>query len=524
MDNLPVDATPQKRLFHSIIADYSLLTSLCELIDNAIDHWLMAEASSPLEINVLLSIDRQVIRVSDNAGGVPSDALELLVAPGASRENVKKEIIGNFGVGGKRAGVALGERVEIRSRHANGPTYSIVVDNEWLADERDWSLTAKKISDISAGTTEVHISNLRQGFSRDQVVAFENRLSEIYSKFINPNCIISVNGSPVLQENFDNWAYPPDYPPRSAEFKIQPLEASDEVVTVKITAGLISDRNPKDGNYGVYFYCNKRLILAHEKGREVGYFSGKAGTPHPDASLCRVIVELSGRPELMPWTSNKAGINWSHPTFQLIRDGVIELTGYFTKVSRRTKTDRENSIFKYDSGEISPIKLDEPDSLKKIVSLPTPRGRKKSYADRLLDQNTHITKKMPWTLGLLEALSMFEVLAGKKYHSRNRLGLIILDSNLEIALKEFLVNSNQYYSDDKISKLFSKRHLVIEEIKKHITIDDGYWKKTSYYNNLRNKLIHERATVDITDYQLADFAEVVEHILGQLFGFDFSRN
>ncbi|WP_081423772.1 hypothetical protein [Celeribacter ethanolicus] len=118
---------------------------------------------------------------------------------------------------------------------------------------------------------------------------------------------------------------------------------------------------------------------------------------------------------------------------------------------------------------------------------------------------------------------MFEVLAGKKYHSRNRLGLIILDSNLEIGLKEFLVNNKEYYSDGDISKLFTKRHLVIAEIKKHISINDDYWKKSSHYNNLRNKLIHERATVDITDYQLADFSEVVEHILSKLFGFDFSR-
>jgi len=34
-----VDAVPSKRLFLSIIADYDLNRSICELIDNAIDIW-----------------------------------------------------------------------------------------------------------------------------------------------------------------------------------------------------------------------------------------------------------------------------------------------------------------------------------------------------------------------------------------------------------------------------------------------------------------------------------------------------
>lgn len=35
-----IDATPQKRLFLSIIADYDINTAVCDLIDNAIDHWI----------------------------------------------------------------------------------------------------------------------------------------------------------------------------------------------------------------------------------------------------------------------------------------------------------------------------------------------------------------------------------------------------------------------------------------------------------------------------------------------------
>lgn len=525
MPSIIIDATPQKRLFLSIIADYGLITSICELIDNALDQWLVSGKAEPLEIRVILNSDRQQVRVTDNAGGVPSDSLELLVSPGASRENDGIELIGNFGVGGKRAGIALGERVEVRTRHANGQTYSLVLDQDWLNAESDWDLTATEVNDIAAGSTEVHISQLRQGISLEDIKLLERLVGEIYANFLSPECNLRINDTQVLVSKFDNWSFPPKYLPKSASFTIHPTEDRDQAVSVRITAGLISDRDPVEGNYGVYFYCNDRLILAHEKGAEVGYFKGKAGTPHPDASLCRVIVELNGKPELMPWNSNKAGINWSHPTFEAIRDKIIEFTEYYTTISRRTKNDREAEIFQFDKGDIQEVELDAQKSLKQVVELPTPRGRKKAFADLVVDQNRSITESSPWTLGLVEAMSAIEVISSRrKLETRNRMALVLLDSNFEIALKEFLVHLDSvYFSDQEIAKLFNSRHLVITEVKKHSNIDQKYWKKAQHYNNLRNKLIHERATVQILDREIDDYREVVSHVLNELFGLSFTR-
>lgn len=524
MVSIPINATPQKRLFLSIIADYDLTTSLSELIDNALDHWMFSGRRQPLCVKLIINTDRQSIRISDSAGGVRADSLELLVAPGASRGNVTQELIGNFGVGGKRAGIALGERVSIRTRFANDPTYEIVLDSQWLAAEDNWQLTAEKVSDIDSGSTVVVISELRQGINLDQINTLEKTLGSTYAKFLNANCEITINGSQILVENFDNWAFPPNYRPKSSSFLVTPVDSSDEEVKVKITAGLILDRDPKEGNYGVYFYCNDRLVLAHEKSAEVGYFKGKAGTPHPDASLCRVIVELHGNPELMPWTSNKAGINWNHPTFLSIREKIVEMATYYTTVSRRTKSDRENEVFRFERGEIESFDISAPDIRKKIVQLPTPRGRRKPYCDRLGEQNQSITRSKPWTLGLVESMGLLEVVIGKRYETKNRVGLIILDSNLEIGLKEFLVNHpTEYYSDAKIADMFKQRHKVVDEVQRLGVSPDLPWGKVRHYNGLRNKLIHERATVEITDSQLLDYRDVVESILSALFNLNFDR-
>ena len=65
-----VNATPSKRLFLSIIADYDINRSICELIDNALDLWVTNKKSQIICIKVELNKEQQNIIVIDNAGGV----------------------------------------------------------------------------------------------------------------------------------------------------------------------------------------------------------------------------------------------------------------------------------------------------------------------------------------------------------------------------------------------------------------------------------------------------------------------
>ena len=315
-DQFEIDATPEKRLFLSIIADYDFETAVCELIDNAIDHWTYNGRPKHLKVELFLEIPRQMVVVKDNAGGVRRSEIELLVTPGASREIVDQQLIGNFGVGGKRAGVALGARTEVTTRAKSDHGLRFVLDDDWLSSP-SWNIEVKRLENIETGGTKVKISELRQGFDHQDLDRLKEHLSETYAMFLGEECSIFVNGEQVNRAIFTNWAYPPDYSPQTSIFTIKP-NGTDEV-TVRLTAGLIHDRNPSTENYGVYFYCNNRLIASHLRTYEVGFHKGAAGTTHPDASLCRVIVELSGPPELMPWTSNKSSISWSSPTFLEIR-------------------------------------------------------------------------------------------------------------------------------------------------------------------------------------------------------------
>ncbi|QOG06395.1 hypothetical protein IGS74_18000 [Aureimonas sp. OT7] len=62
---------------------------------------------------------------------------------------------------------------------------------------------------------------------------------------------------------------------------------------------------------------------------------------------------------------------------------------------------------------------------------------------------------------------------------------------------------------------------MINEVTAHITLSQTLLDKVSHYYNLRNKLVHERATVGITDAQVADYTKTVEQVLKKLFGLKF---
>jgi len=62
---------------------------------------------------------------------------------------------------------------------------------------------------------------------------------------------------------------------------------------------------------------------------------------------------------------------------------------------------------------------------------------------------------------------------------------------------------------------------VINAVKPYLSISDADWDKVRHYYDRRNKLVHERATLQITDLELSDYRDVVQRILGELFDLTF---
>lgn len=517
-----LDATPSKRLYQSIIADYDLNRSICELVDNALNVWARGGRSKAIAIEILLNKTQQTITVKDNAGGLRKSEMRHIVAPGETGTKETDETIGIFGVGTKRAVVALAQDIKITTRFPKEVTHRLDFDENWLEDDDDWQLNVYEVDPIPEGSTVVELQKLRTPITDETQTQLKDHLRSTYAKFItNKNVIIKLDGETLTPEFFENWAYPPGYPPTKYTGTLTVEDGN--AISVEALAGLTLESSPATGEYGVYFYCNDRLITRAMKTFEVGFTRGLAGVAHPKVSLTRVLVSLHGEARLMPWNSSKSDIRTKHKVFVALHDWLVQVVKDYATLSRIWMGEWPEKVFKHTSGTIKEVKIDDFPTVTKSFLLAPPKTRPR-YADVVIQRNRKIAKDKPWTKGLYEGIIAADLIAKGKLEQRNRIALIVLDSTLEIAFKEYLVNdSGTYYSDAQLLTLFAKRHLVQQEIQKYVNINGAIWKKIGHFNNLRNKLVHERATVGLDDQQIKDYRGVVETVLRKLFKLRLER-
>lgn len=94
-------------MFKSQSGDLSLVDAVKELVDNAIDNWTRAtNRNTPATIRI--NVDGGTTYVWDDTGGVPSDEVQALFAPGESREEPPEWSIGGYALGAKKAISRLG--------------------------------------------------------------------------------------------------------------------------------------------------------------------------------------------------------------------------------------------------------------------------------------------------------------------------------------------------------------------------------------------------------------------------------
>lgn len=512
-----IEPVPSKRIFYSIIADYNLNRAICELIDNAIDQWTKGGRKSRLTVNLRLDLSQQSIRITDDAGGVRKNELEILVGPGLTSNKPEDPTIGLFGVGTKRAVVALAEDVKIKTRFGKQPGYMIEFDDSWLRDD-SWKLPVYTVDEIQPGSTVIDLSRLRFRIESDHFERLTEHLRATYAVFLTDGRIaIKINGQSLQPLSFENWAFPPKFGPRRF---IGTLPINDTSVKVTVVAGLSKESSPAKGDYGVYWYCNDRLVGRALKSHHVGFIKGLAGMPHPKVSLVRVIVFLNGQAQQMPWNSSKSGLNYEHPVFLALREWLVQIVKEYAALSRGWMGSWPDKVFRFKSGSISNIEVKNFDATKTYLPrLPSFRPR---YGDKVRARNEGLFAKKPWSRGLSEGIVAVDLILKARLEQRNRIALILLDSTFEIALKEYLVHeSGQQYSDGRIIQLFRDRRQVHSEVRKFKKFSAILWKKIGYYYDLRCKLIHERATVPITDDQVQDYRSIVEKVLQSLFGIEF---
>lgn len=525
-DRRTVPAIPSKRMYQSIIADYDTETSLCELIDNALDAWVKGGKSKLLEILLTIDVQQQVIVVIDNAGGIKESDILNIIAPGHTSNLGDESTIGVFGVGSKRAVVALGQKIKISTRFANEKTLVVEYDDQWLQQDT-WEMEYyTETINISPASTKVEVTMLRSVLDESLIERLYEHIGSTYARFLTTKSVrIKINGDPLKAVVYDkSWSYPPNYEPQNVTFSI-PVE-SERSIDVQLIGGLIGKDQVGEGRYGVYFYCNDRLVLQADKSYDFGFSIGQAGLPHPQLNLMRVIVNMTGSPIRMPWNSSKTGINFKNAIFQRIRPRIVQLVTYYARLARKFVGDVDENVYKFNKGQITEAKLDDPEKPIKLYTLPVPI-KKEEYGSLLNRLNKDIATDKPWVKGLYEGLIVVDNLVQSNLTQRNRFSLIILDSTLEIAMKEYLAHfagKANKIAKAKLINILSNRADVEQAVgARRKDIARKTWNLVNHFYLMRNKLIHEVATADVKVEDVNQYREVVEGILSKLFKLKFTE-
>jgi len=126
-------------------------------------------------------------------------------------------------------------------------------------------------------------------------------------------------------------------------------------------------------------------------------------------------------------------------------------------------------------------------------------------------------KDAPWLLGIIEALKCVALIRSSILSSRNRLSLIMLDSTLEISLRQYLQNIKKITLDPKEHR---PRYRLFDIAQKNINVPSEVWDHLNYYWNTRNPQYHQDANISVPDAVYQEFAELVCFMLSKMFNIE----
>lgn len=512
-----LNAVPSKRLFLSIIADYDLNKSVCELVDNAFDMWTRSGRVRPINIHIILDRDTNRIIVEDDAGGVDRDDLPAIVGPGQSGSNSTDETIGIFGVGTKRAVVAMAEDIKIVTRVAGAPTYQVEFDDDWLKEE-EWLLPLFEVSDISAGTTRVELSRLRLSIDDGAETQLRSHLGATYAKFlILEHVSLRLNGTAIEARFFDRWSYPPKYEPRRYAGNLS--TPKDRSVEVEVLAGLSNESSPATGDYGVYFYCNDRLVAPAIKSIDVGFARGLAGIPHPKVSLTKVIVSMRGDAEAMPWNSSKSEISTKHHTFLALHQWLVTVVSDYARISRTLEGHWPEQVFAYQQGKITDVPIEQSIAANKSY-LPDPPASRPRLPERVAKKNQRLAKRKPYVVGLYEGMVAAVSVARQPLRNANWLSLNLLAITLTGALKTYLVRETTARLSNREIKALLTEPETSAKLRKLVPLSDKRWQQIDALREQVDVLTFSEAAPAVSDTDREGAEDLVQYVLRKLFKID----
>ncbi|HBB43984.1 MAG: hypothetical protein UW27_C0002G0088 [Parcubacteria group bacterium GW2011_GWA1_44_13] len=327
---------------------YSVSQAISELVDNSID---AREYEKALTVEIFFDPEKGSIEVSDDGVGMSEEtaANSMKLA-----HSVKKNKLGEFGLGLKTAATSLGKKFQILStQKGSDEEYILEYDEDKWLKSGDWTKHEMKIKggvSKNRSNTTIRIYNLRFSIYPNLPGNIRKDLATRFAPFIeNGEVKIKVNSKWCEPEALDlkTEYHSPD---GMEKFNIK-LESGNEVHGWR---GLLKKGSNK-GEYGFRVFRRGRLIMQYAK---LGFH------PHPEARQIVGEIHL----DHVPVTHNKREFIEESPLYKEIvhEDGIF--WQFMRGIVREAKTsERKTQI---DQGVLDKMEIQKDNIMRAIKKIP----------------------------------------------------------------------------------------------------------------------------------------------------------
>lgn len=327
----------------TLTQDITTLEALYDLVDNAIDaarnHIMKGDfhkdpsglPASYAGYKVHIRIDKDSVRIIDNCLGIDEETLTNTALYTAANSNHSYGI-GYYGLGLKRALLKMGS------------TYSIAVDNglsifkcqfgsEHIGGNKNKKIYANEYPSLNRLKSLFSVSKLKDEIKNDLHNSswFENAVfgfSLRYSIYLSKGFEIIIHN--VTTRSFERIKGTVPTLRQNALLLPQREIINIHGVEITIESGIHGDYTfPKEKNYslslnrkltdqfGIYFVCNDRIIVAASTAKEHGW-DAKWHSEY-NGFVCWVRF-ISKEPNKLPWNTSKTALRVDSSLFLTVRD------------------------------------------------------------------------------------------------------------------------------------------------------------------------------------------------------------
>lgn len=378
--NLTINARPTKTFFIDMLTkDIPLIRTIIDLVDNCVDgaHRLRPDGNYD-GLWVRIQVEEDLFRIADNCGGIPADlARHYAFRFGRSDEveSISPSIIGQFGVGMKRAFFKLGGNFRVEST-AEESHFIIEEDVDEWKKKKEWEFIFDELEENlpeippERRGTIITVTTLREIVSDSfKLENFQTRLIQqletAHQMRIDAGLAISLNGIPLqsrplklLQSNH----LKPVYRDMTIEVEENGRQRPSSIA-VKIYAGL-SESKPRDAGWCVF--CNGRMLLEHDQSITTGWGEGggkKIPKYHNQFARFRGYTFFdSDDVGLLPWNTTKTGVDDDSPVFRAVRLEMVQLMrpviDFLNKLdAEKGKEERDDRLLEAAVKAAKPVRL-----------------------------------------------------------------------------------------------------------------------------------------------------------------------